>query len=369
MNVTGAPTATDACEGPISGTTTNPTSFATQGTNYIYWTYTDGSGNSTSQVQRVIIQDTIAPVPNVSSLPDIVAQCSTNVTTAPTATDNCVGTVTGVTSDPTTFNSQGTNFIRWTYSDGHGNSTIQTQRVIIAETDAPSFACPATITVNATNAAGVVVTFTTPSASSPCSDATVGCVPPSGSVFAVGTNTVTCTASDGHGHQSQCTFSVIVRGALDQTVVALDELTALRAGVTNNSRFAEVDIKDLNAALGDLTNSANSSLWSTDNQPTTNSALQVFRQDMKALAKLLADERDAHSTVNKTNVESVANELVAACRLTAVVAIADAQTNGVATRLITEANEWVAKGDAVRTPSVAVHDYLIAWRRVHPRRG
>jgi hypothetical protein len=130
-----------------------------------------------------------------------------------------------------------------------------------------------------------------------------------------------------------------------------------------------VDIKDLNAALGDLTNSANSSLWSTDNQPTTNSALQVFRQDMKALAKLLADERDAHSTVNKTNVESVANELVAACRLTAVVAIADAQTNGVATRLITEANEWVAKGDAVRTPSVAVHDYLIAWRRVHPRRG
>jgi alpha-tubulin suppressor-like RCC1 family protein len=367
-NVMTAPTATDNCVGTVTGTTSDPTTFSSQGTNFIHWTYSDGHGNSTIQTQRVIIADTIAPVPNVSPLPDIVAQCSTNVTTAPTATDNCVGTVTGTTSDPTTFSSQGTNFIHWTYSNGHGNSTIQTQRVIIAETTAPSIECPANITANATNASGVALTFAIPSASNPCSDATVMCVPPSGSVFAVGTNTVTCTASDGHGHQTQCTFSVIVLGALDQTVVAFDELVALRAGVTNTSHFAEVDIKDLNAALSELTNSANSSLWSNDDQPLTNATLLVFRQDLKALGKLLADERDKHSTVNKTNIESVVNELVAACRLTAVVAITDAQNNGVAAKLITEADELVAKGNAAKTPTAAVHDYLAAWRKVHPKK-
>jgi hypothetical protein len=197
----------------------------------------------------------------------------------------------------------------------------------------------------------------------------VACVPPSGSVFAVGTNTVTCTASDGHGHQTQCTFSVIVRGALDQTVVAFDELAALDAGITNNSHFAKVDLKDLGAALSELTNSANGVFWSNDNQPLTNATVQVFRQDLKALGKLLADVRDKHSTVNKTNLESVVNELVAACRLTAVVAITDAQTNGVAAKLITEANELVAKGDVALTPSAALRKYTAAWKKVQPKKG
>ncbi len=369
-NVTLPPTATDACAGPIiTGTTGDPTTFNTQGTNFIRWTYHDRYGNSTVQTQRVIIADTMAPAPNVSSLPDIVAQCSTNVTSAPTATDNCAGTVTGTTSDPTTFSSQGTNFIYWTYSDGHGNSTIQTQRVIIAETIAPSITCPANITANATSAAGVTVTFATPSASNPCSDASVACVPPSGTVFAAGTNTVTCTASDPHGHQTQCTFSVIVFGALDQTVTAFDSLSALRASITNNSRFAQADIKDLDGALSELTNSINNSLWSNNDHPATNDAAQVFRQDLGALNKLVAELHNKHSTVNETDVQSIVNELVAACRLTAVVAITDARNNGVAAKLITAANESLAKGDAAKTPTAALHDYLAVWQKVHPKKG
>jgi alpha-tubulin suppressor-like RCC1 family protein len=368
-NVTTAPTARDNCVGTVTGTTSDPTMFSTQGTNFIRWTYSDGHGNSTIQTQRVIIADATAPVPNVSPLPDIAAQCSTNVTTAPTATDNCAGTVTGTTSDPTTFSTQGTNFIHWAYSNGHGNSTIQTQRVIIAETTAPSITCPTNILVNATNAAGVTVTFATPSASNPCSDTSVVCVPPSGSVFAVGTNSVTCTASDPHGHQSQCTFSVIVLGALDQTRTAFDALAALRADITNHTRFAEVDIKDLDAALSELTNSTAGASWSDNNDPRSSAAMQIFRDDLAALSRLMADERNRHSTVNKTNITSVVNELVAACRLTAVVAITDAHTNGVAAKLITEANLSVARGDAATSPSTAVRDYLAAWERVHPRRS
>ncbi len=368
-NITTAPTATDLCAGPLTGTTTNSTSFNSQGTNFIYWTYRDGSGNATIQTQRVIIAVTTPPVPNVSTLPDIIAQCSTNVVIPPTATDACTGPIiTGVTSDPTTFNMQGTNFIRWTYNDNYGHSTVQTQRVIIAETLAPVVVCASNLIVNATNSAGMVVTFPTPSAANPCADVEVVCVPPSGSVFAVGTNTVTCTATDTHGHQSLCSFAVIVRGALDQTVVAFDELTALRAGITNTSRFAQTDLKNLGAALDALTNSANGTAWSNNDQPLTNGTQRVFQQDLKALKKLLADERNKHSTVNQTNIESIVNQLVAACRLSAVAAIANAQTNGVPANLITRANELVTRGDAAMTPARALSDYSAAWKAVIPKK-
>lgn len=354
--------------GLVTGTTTGTTSFATQGTNYIYWTYSDGHGNLATQTQRVIIAVTTPPIPNVSPLPDVVAQCSTNVTAPPTAADVCAGPIiTGTTGDPTTFSTQGTNFIHWAYHDQYGNSTVQTQRVIIAETTAPSVTCPANITVNATNPAGATVTFDTPFASNPCSDALVVCVPPSGSIFAAGTNTVTCTSSDPHGHQTQCSFSVIVLGALDQTVTAFDSLSALRAGVTNNSRLAQVDIKNLNAAVSALTNSINHSLWSDNDRPVTNDALLVFQQDIGALSKLIAELHNKHSTLNETNVQTVVNGLVAACRLTAVVAIADAQNNSVAAKLIVAANASVAKGDAARTASAAAHDYMAAWQKVHPK--
>jgi alpha-tubulin suppressor-like RCC1 family protein len=369
IDVTNAPTSTDACAGSISGTTTDTTSFVTQGTFFIHWTYRDGSGNATIQTQRVIVADTVAPVPDVDPLPDIVAQCSTNVTDAPTATDSCVGLVAGTTGDSTTFDSQGTNFIEWTYSDGHGNSVIQTQRVIVAETNAPTITCPTNITVNAANTAGATVTFATPTASNPCSDATVVCVPPSGNVFAAGTNTVTCTASDPHGQETQCAFSVIVLGALDQTVTAFDSLSALRAGVTNSSRFAKVDIKNLDAALSALTNSINNSSWSDNNHPVSSVTLKVFQQDLKALSKLVAELRNKHSTLNAQDVQFVVDELVAACRLTAVVAITDAQNSGVAAKLIAAANASVAKGDAARTPTAAVHAYMAAWQKVRPKKS
>src|SRR5205823_5451560 len=40
---------------------------------------------------------------------------------------------------------------------------------------------------------------------------TVVCAPPSGSVFAVGTNTVTCCATDAAGNTNCCSFPVIVQ--------------------------------------------------------------------------------------------------------------------------------------------------------------
>ena len=59
---------------------------------------------------------------------DVTGQC-TATAVAPTTTDACVGTITGTTSDPLTYNTQGTFVIHWTFNDGNGNSIIVNQNV------------------------------------------------------------------------------------------------------------------------------------------------------------------------------------------------------------------------------------------------
>jgi hypothetical protein len=69
------------------------------------------------------------------------------VSNAPKATDNCKGTIVGTTTDPLTYNSQGTYTIHWKYDDGNGNVTIQEQTVIVKDDTKPVLNVPGNITV------------------------------------------------------------------------------------------------------------------------------------------------------------------------------------------------------------------------------
>ncbi|MEZ4931798.1 MAG: hypothetical protein R2788_06745 [Saprospiraceae bacterium] len=100
-----APTATDNCSGAIIGTTTDPLTYTTQGIFTITWIYDDGNGNTSMQMQTVIVDDVTAPVPDVATLPDATGECSVTVS-APTATDNCSGAIIGTTTDPLTYTTQ-----------------------------------------------------------------------------------------------------------------------------------------------------------------------------------------------------------------------------------------------------------------------
>ncbi|MFK7971384.1 MAG: FG-GAP repeat protein [Bacteroidia bacterium] len=68
-------------------------------------------------------------------LPNVHDQyCGSNslTLTAPTATDNCVGTMVATTNDPTTFASPGDYIVTWTFDDGNGNIIEQVQEVIFS---------------------------------------------------------------------------------------------------------------------------------------------------------------------------------------------------------------------------------------------
>ncbi len=78
---------------------------------------------------------------------------------------------------------------------------------------------PSNITAEATSASGATVTFAMPSATDNVdgTDA-VSCSPASGSIFALGTTTVTCTATDRAGNSSHTTFTVTIRDTTVPTV-------------------------------------------------------------------------------------------------------------------------------------------------------
>ncbi|MGE5447679.1 MAG: Ig-like domain-containing protein, partial [Bacteroidales bacterium] len=131
-----APTATDNCSEIITGTTTTVFPITQQGTTVVTWSFDDGNGNVTTANQNVIVDDVTAPIPDMASLPEATGECSATVT-APTATDNCKGKITATTTDPLTYSAQGSYTIHWIYDDGNGNTSTQTQSVVVNDITPP----------------------------------------------------------------------------------------------------------------------------------------------------------------------------------------------------------------------------------------
>jgi len=130
------PTATDNCLGTVSATTNDLLNFPGTGTYTINWIYTDENENSSTQSQNVIITDNTAPVPDITTLPDVTGYCSVSAP-IPSATDDCAGIILATTSDPLVYSTVGTYSITWNYNDESGNSSAQTQNVIVNYSGAP----------------------------------------------------------------------------------------------------------------------------------------------------------------------------------------------------------------------------------------
>ncbi|ASB48912.1 HYR-like domain-containing protein [Alkalitalea saponilacus] len=208
-----APTATDNCAGTITGTHDAELPITAQGTKVITWTYDDGNGNISTQQQNVVIEDVTAPVPDVTELPDITAECMVTELTAPTATDNCAGTIVGTHDAELPITAQGTTVITWTYDDGHGNTSTQQQNVVIEDVTAPDISqCPENI-VAVANTAGcsAIVYWNEPDAIDNCTDnLTVSRSHVPGDIFPLGDTEVVYTFTDQAGNKATCSFMVTV---------------------------------------------------------------------------------------------------------------------------------------------------------------
>jgi hypothetical protein len=96
-----------------------------------------------------------------------------------------------------------------------------------ADITPPVIIQPADITANATMPSGATVSFTV-NATDDVGVISIVCTPATGSVFAIGTSPVQCTASDAAGNIDGAGFTVKIKGAPEQIV----DLVALAAGTT-----------------------------------------------------------------------------------------------------------------------------------------
>ena len=80
------------------------------------------------------LDDPTAPVVDTLNLTNISSACPITPT-APTATDNCDGTIVGVPDVNFPISATGTTTVTWTYTDTEGNITSQTQYVTITPLD------------------------------------------------------------------------------------------------------------------------------------------------------------------------------------------------------------------------------------------
>src|SRR5205807_958493 len=72
--------------------------------------------------------------------------------------------------------------------------------------------CPAPQTIPSNNGADASVTFPLATAAGGTPPIGVTCTPASGSLFSVGTSTVTCVAIDSQRQTASCSFAITVQG-------------------------------------------------------------------------------------------------------------------------------------------------------------
>lgn len=204
-NTTG-PCGTVICT-PLSG------SFFPKGTNTV--TCSEGSGASCTF--KVIVNDTENPMitcPSNITVPAAPELCTSNVTFNVPATDNCPG-ANVVCNPPSGFAfPKGQTTVNCTATDAAGRTAMCSFTVTVTDTQPPDITCPApVIAAAAPGQTNAMVNFLAPSVSDNCPGASVACLPVSGSTFSLGTNTVTCIATDLSSNTSTCNFDVIVQPA------------------------------------------------------------------------------------------------------------------------------------------------------------
>lgn len=94
-------------------------------------TITADQGCEDTLTTTVFVGDKIPPVPDVTDLPTLNVNCSTQITTIPTATDACTGVIRATTTSPLFYSIPGTYILTWKYDDGNGNSITQSQNLVI----------------------------------------------------------------------------------------------------------------------------------------------------------------------------------------------------------------------------------------------
>lgn len=192
------------------------------GTTPVSCTVFDGEGGSHVFNFTVTIADNEAPVARGTNM-IVHLDASGNVTITAAdldagSSDNCGIASREISQSSFSCANLGSNQVVLTVTDIHGLANACDVVVTVLDTLPPSISPVAAIVTNAISDCSQVVIWETPGATDNCSVTNVSCVPASGSLFPVGTNTVVCTAYDASGNAAVSMFNVVVVPQADISV-------------------------------------------------------------------------------------------------------------------------------------------------------
>ncbi|CAM2933055.1 T9SS type A sorting domain-containing protein [Flavobacterium frigoris] len=237
-----APTATDNCSGIVSVSHNAVLPMTLQGSTVVTWTYDDGNGNTSTQVQNVVINDVTAPVADVTILADVTAECSVTSLVAPTASDNCSSNVMVSHNAVLPITLQGTTVVTWTYDDGNGNTSSQTQNVVIDDITLPSVLGQSiTVALDATGNVTIAVADIDNGSTDNCGISRIELDKTAFTCANIGDNTVTLTVTDNSGNVSSKTAIVTVEDKVAPVVVTKNKTIQLNAAGTASIVLADIN--------------------------------------------------------------------------------------------------------------------------------
>lgn len=229
------PTITDNCG--IATTSSNYSSgqFFGVGSTRVVYTATDIHGNTDTAGFWIFVQDLnpiIVGTPGNQTLTNNNGICGAVATWVnPTVTDNCTGaTLSSNYPSGSTF-PVGTTSVIYTATDVNGNSSTSTFTITVLDNEQPIWSnVPANITIAANaNACNKNVSWIEPVVSDNCTaQPTITKSHAPGSLFALGTTTVSYTAIDAAGNSSSVSFTVTV---VDQTAPVIAAVTNITKSV------------------------------------------------------------------------------------------------------------------------------------------
>ena len=230
------------------------------GPNTVTLTVLDIYGNSSTCTSTITVVDAIDPVAvcqNVTVQLDANGAASISIVDIDDLSfDNCDVVSYSLSQENFGCGDLGNNTVTLTVADAAGNTDACTATVTVEDNTDPVITCPANINVsNDPGVCGANVSYNV-NATDNCS-ATVVVSPVSGSAFALGTTTVSATATDPAGNSVSCSFTVTVNDTelpntlCNNLTVQLDangqaSVTAgqIDGGSTDNCGVASVSINN-----------------------------------------------------------------------------------------------------------------------------
>ncbi|HUP61973.1 MAG TPA: HYR domain-containing protein [Thermoanaerobaculia bacterium] len=200
--VTYTASATDLVDGTVGITCTPPSgSTFAAGTTVVTCSASDSRGNTATDTFEVIISST--PVNPDDVTVEATGPGGANVTYDDSGGFDSEGRPLPGNCSP----ANGSLFPLGTTTVTCSNGSFT---ITVVDTTGPALNLPGTVTAVATTASGVAVSYTATASDLVDGNVAVTCVPASGSVFPVGTSTVSCSASDSRSNTSTGTFTVEV---------------------------------------------------------------------------------------------------------------------------------------------------------------